>query len=780
MSAMNRKMFANRDARNKLAGMGGILASSPELMGATQRFQDGGMTTPRGVPDSPRLSESMNVPIATLGGKSFFLSADNRSIVDGDGSVVRDPSVLRAIMQQTAPAPAPQSEEFVPSSMGASELNTPGIMQALNNAPQIQDERSALMAEAQSLIEANRTPESDALRARVDESMNPQGIMSNARALLSPEALARIDGGTSAEFAVEPSPTYETPELSGLEEFEQSQPIGEEVTKQMRVLDMAKRGASLVDMSKALGLGLADVANIIAGSAALLVTEGAALAGDVSGLISGGGDLSKTMFEESQSLRELGRDALLPEIDVNNIDQSAGILNFAPRLINNSGTAEVGPDELAQIEMDSLRNISDRMVSGDEALFAEGAPVEQLGGNLPSSIVEARNTGAPQIPEFDAELASAQLLRSQGSNFDVPTGEVPVQSMNSPTMGQMDVSTGGPMTTAEVESSVLANASLGRPQPQEDRFPQEDQRIAAQEAELSAIRNRQLSDAERLQMTGIERPPMPNTAEAEEMIAEGLTSPEVSAAAPKAPPIDAPIDAPIIIDTSKLDADIKNNPGDAGSTTSTTLLNTAGVDTSGMDIKRRTVAMRNMLNELMGTTDADEKEEFWMNMAMVGFGIAAGESSDAMKNIADGLLAGTAQITKGNASKKKRNDDITLTAYGEVLADQRAQEKFGRDKILAGMRTSDSGGIYGKRKDPLTQVFLLADTLFDGGAGEFDTYLEAKAAARIQVEKEYNITLPGSGDGGASEMPVITTEAEYDALPVGTKFTQNGETRKKT
>ena len=39
MSVMNRKMFSNRDARTKLAGMGGILASSPELMGAAQRFE---------------------------------------------------------------------------------------------------------------------------------------------------------------------------------------------------------------------------------------------------------------------------------------------------------------------------------------------------------------------------------------------------------------------------------------------------------------------------------------------------------------------------------------------------------------------------------------------------------------------------------------------------------------------------------------------------------------------------------------------------------------------
>jgi len=38
----NRKMFAKRDARNKLAEMGGILASSPDLLGTVQKFADGG------------------------------------------------------------------------------------------------------------------------------------------------------------------------------------------------------------------------------------------------------------------------------------------------------------------------------------------------------------------------------------------------------------------------------------------------------------------------------------------------------------------------------------------------------------------------------------------------------------------------------------------------------------------------------------------------------------------------------------------------------------------
>ena len=42
MNVENRKLFANRDARRKLAEMGGIMASSPELLGEAQLYQQGG------------------------------------------------------------------------------------------------------------------------------------------------------------------------------------------------------------------------------------------------------------------------------------------------------------------------------------------------------------------------------------------------------------------------------------------------------------------------------------------------------------------------------------------------------------------------------------------------------------------------------------------------------------------------------------------------------------------------------------------------------------------
>ena len=42
MNVLNRNMFRNRDSRNRLAQMGGILSSSPELQETAMTFANGG------------------------------------------------------------------------------------------------------------------------------------------------------------------------------------------------------------------------------------------------------------------------------------------------------------------------------------------------------------------------------------------------------------------------------------------------------------------------------------------------------------------------------------------------------------------------------------------------------------------------------------------------------------------------------------------------------------------------------------------------------------------
>lgn len=73
MSVMQRKLFANKEARTKLRDMGGIMSSFPELSGEVQRFQDGGPIT-YGQWQAMSRSERANagLPVSLLGGQLHF------------------------------------------------------------------------------------------------------------------------------------------------------------------------------------------------------------------------------------------------------------------------------------------------------------------------------------------------------------------------------------------------------------------------------------------------------------------------------------------------------------------------------------------------------------------------------------------------------------------------------------------------------------------------------------------------------------------------------------
>jgi hypothetical protein len=193
---------------------------------------------------------------------------------------------------------------------------------------------------------------------------------------------------------------------------------------------------------------------------------------------------------------------------------------------------------------------------------------------------------------------------------------------------------------------------------------------------------------------------------------------------------------------------VKKDPLNANKTVSDAILDGAGVDTTGMDLKERTVAMRKVLSDIMGDTPEDEKNEFWMNMAMMGFAVAAGESPDALKNIADGMLASTAQIQQGKAAKKERQDKMTLTAFGEVLADQRATDKFGRDTVLASIRAA--GGT-GTQEPYVDAVRVLAQKGLDSNL--YTTMEEALTAAAEALAPYY--------DGTASKGGTDSNKVEY-------------------
>jgi hypothetical protein len=90
MNPMTRKMFKSRDARTKLRGMGGILASSPELAQTVQQFQDGGDVSYR-LPDD--LSKSVGSALSyNISNQGRGVNTPNANVIDAYLRGELDPS----------------------------------------------------------------------------------------------------------------------------------------------------------------------------------------------------------------------------------------------------------------------------------------------------------------------------------------------------------------------------------------------------------------------------------------------------------------------------------------------------------------------------------------------------------------------------------------------------------------------------------------------------------------------------------------------------------------
>jgi hypothetical protein len=295
-------------------------------------------------------------------------------------------------------------------------------------------------------------------------------------------------------------------------------------------------------------------------------------------------------------------------------------------------------------------------------------------------------------------------MTNEELGFDGLVDEMAVESARrAPSLLGYDTSTGGaPLTMDEVSESVLtereqaAAAGLTNTQEQGDRFPQEDARIAAQDAALSEIRTRRLSDQER--MLGEQM---------ETAINETGTGLTVEDAADAMPPVVTPapvVDAPVggegeggegeggPTDTEIQDqlTGIANADGSA-TEKSGNFANTL-LGTEGLGPKDTVKAYESKFNEMLGVEDKDKSKEMWNNMAMIGFAIAAGESPNALQNIANGMLAGTKMMKDDKAAAQARADKFELFNLGEANEDRRLEARLRNAERIAGIR-SNGGGV---------------------------------------------------------------------------------------
>ena len=149
-------------------------------------------------------------------------------------------------------------------------------------------------------------------------------------------------------------------------------------------------------------------------------------------------------------------------------------------------------------------------------------------------------------------------------------------------------------------------------------------------------------------------------------------------------------------------------------------------------------------------------------MAMIGFAIAAGESPNALQNIANGLLAGTKMMKEDRATQQKREDAIKTMAVERAFKEEDAATKFARDLQLANIRATRSG--VGTQEPFVDAVRVLAQKGLD--AGLYKTMEEALAAADTALRPYYT----GGASGGLTDQLTGGTDDEMVTV------IQNGQT----
>ena len=874
MSVMNRKMFSNRDARTKLAGMGGILASSPELMGAAQRFQTGGQGVPRpgtgygneifgeGNIFSSGAGAASGGDMVILGNTVFYL-VDNGTVIDREGNVIRDPSIVQAVIQKVSgeqPSQAQLAQQGTQDRVNiAQQVMAQPPAPAVDGGGGIADLMRSLMTPVadtirgpvQNLGEVIEGPVQD-LGASMQQSMEPlQNAIAAGRvdptALVTPEIVDDVQELPAAEGGFSLNDTLRSIfEPVGDMASEVFAPVGDvmkdnELRSSIR-LGREQEAAAAVEAQRIAEAERANAAlNAEEAGRNPPVEDNRSVLDQLRSSVYSNNPLETALGSTGLDSNVIGNSFITPFVNrINEIRTGDAERNQSYVDANNARADEVAlaaqedarnpggerteADKLAQATelFSQLQGNITREITAEEeqaALTAnatEETDVNSVANALNLEILGSAN-GVYVVRNEDgevSELTASDLFASVEDLGRVPEEGNPEYLQNLETEYKSLLDRIADPSTSENERTVLEN----RKKVLEERYdsnlllsnlsyPNLQSRFTRGALDLAGNIGSKLgiigtdTAVDLLDQADAVVVPEPPTVDLLEQVraeeaaaAEAEVAPEAVdtptqavAAAPAAEKEDlSEIDGgggtdfslgQPTVDTGTIQTDIDKNPGDANTITADALLKSTGVDTSNMSVKDQTVAMKKMLTDLMGQTDEDEKEQFWMNMAMIGFGIATGESSDVMKNIADGLLVGTAQISKNTTDKKARDDKFTLTAFGEVLADKRAREKFGRDLAVEKVKGADS--IYGKRTEPLTQMYRLAETLYAGGSGDYETYDDALNAARTRVSKDYKMDL--SDETIVVEKPVVKTQAEYDALPsgLGTEFIQNGELRKK-
>jgi hypothetical protein len=165
----------------------------------------------------------------------------------------------------------------------------------------------------------------------------------------------------------------------------------------------------------------------------------------------------------------------------------------------------------------------------------------------------------------------------------------------------------------------------------------------------------------------------------------------------------------------------------------------AGLNAPDLEVREKTV--QDFMQEYAAAAPKYEGMDKNLMLAQIGFAIAAGESPNAMQNIANGLLAGSDMMLKDKAAKDEFDRQVQLNAmqygFGEAARDRELERQAtnyvaGQDVTYKGRKYSkgstvpvlNSDVIKGRLPDGLLDTALAA-SLVDKNTAMQDAMVEA-------------------------------------------------------
>jgi hypothetical protein len=397
---------------------------------------------------------------------------------------------------------------------------------------------------------------------------------------------------------------------------------------------------------------------------------------------------------------------------------------------------------------EKLRGMGGIMASSPElaqtvAQFAEGGPTElqiprvrsaiQEGGiSYPSYLMMSRSQrealGYP-VSEIGGQLAFDRFgvglgLVDPASRFS-PSGlnVTELESELRPDTGAVDEFSGLPPYMTEPSGTV--------------DIPQAGQGIFIFPGDIAYDLGEAVGFGPALKKAGVEDPAAERAAaqEAERAAAqEAETAPEI---------IEQEVTEDPVVEPEA--EDVKEPEGPGTGTAALTDVEGTGAAIGRGDFDTTYEQMLSRLQNVMGTEDKGSREKAMANLAMIGLAIAAGQSPNALTNIAQGALVGMKGIQEAEAAETAREREMRLEAMRLAAEDVDLRRRLESQERIAGMRGTGGGTYTPERLYQQNLNAILGNPdMFDVFTGETVDPLKVRQLATSLSER--GMSLGGAGD----------------------------------